>query len=31
MRWGKSVLSNLFQIAAIPVDCSSNKQVWLYL
>jgi len=28
---GKSVLSNLFRIAGIPVDRSSDKQVWLYL
>jgi len=25
MRWGKSVPSNLFQIAGIPVDLSSDK------
>jgi len=31
MRWGKSVLSNLFRIAGIPVDRRSDKQVWLYL
>jgi len=31
MRWEKSVLSNLFRIAGIPVDRSSDKQVWLYL
>jgi len=31
MRWGKSVHSNLFRIAGIPVDRSSDKQVWLYL
>jgi len=28
---GKSVLSNLFWIAGILVDQSSDKQVWLYL
>jgi len=31
MRWEKSVPSNLFQIAGILVDWSSDKQVWLYL
>jgi len=31
MHWEKSVPSNLFQITRIPVDRSSDKQVWLYL
>jgi len=31
MRWEKSVPSNSFWIAGIPVDQSSDKQVWLYL
>jgi len=31
MSWEKSVHSNLFWIARIPVDRSSDKQVWLYL
>jgi len=34
MRWEESVPSNLFRIAGIPVDRSSDKQVkhvWLYL
>jgi len=31
MHWEKSVPSNLFQIAGIPVERSSDKQVWLYL
>jgi len=31
MRWEKSVPSNLFRIAGIPVDRSCSKQVWLYL
>jgi len=31
MRWEKYVLSNLFRIAGIPVDRSSDEQVWLYL
>jgi len=28
MRWEKSVSSNLFRIAGILVDRSSDKQVW---
>jgi len=31
MRWEKSVPSDLFRIAGIPVDQSSDKQVWLCL
>jgi len=31
MRWEKSVPSNLFRIAEILVDRSSDKKVWLYL
>jgi len=31
MHWGKSVRSNLFWIAGIPVDRISDKQVELYL
>jgi len=31
MPWEKSVPSNVSQIAGIPVDRSSDKQVWLYL
>jgi len=31
MQWEKSVPSNLFRIARIPVDWSSDKQAWLYL
>jgi len=31
MHWGKSALSNLFRIAEIPVNRSSDKEVWLYL
>jgi len=31
MRWEKSVPSNMFPIAGIPVDRSSDKKVWLYL
>jgi len=31
MRWEKSAPSNLFRIAGILVDRSSDKQVWLYL
>jgi len=31
MQWEKSVPTNLFWIAGILVDCSSDKQVWLNL
>jgi len=31
MHWEKSVPSNLFRIAGILVDRSSDKHVWLYL
>jgi len=31
MHWDKAVLSNLFRIAGILVDRSSDKRVWLYL
>jgi len=31
MQWEKSVPSNSLRIAGIPVDWSSDKQVWLYL